>query len=207
MDSHESIVICIIIVITLLWYGTQNKPSYNRVPKKIWTYWREEPNGLVYPSKKELECVESWKKWNPEYEIITLTKKTFPGYVIIPNEIREHPIFIEHDRINTDFIHLVRLWTLAEHGGVWLDSTVMLTRPLDEWMFPRYAEFSGIYKEGIETYFMAVNRKSAFLREWVNSFSKLATATAAATANANAIHLSFKEVFYKFPAHLFVFNK
>jgi hypothetical protein len=134
------------VVCILLWYGTQHKTSYNRVPKKIWTYWREQPNGLVMPSKEELQCLASWKQWNPEYEIVTLTKKTLKGYVTIPQEIREHPNFSNPPSY---FVDLVRLWTLAEHGGVWLDPNVLVKAPLDKWMFPKYAEFSGFYAAAV----------------------------------------------------------
>jgi hypothetical protein len=188
------------VVCILLWYGTQHKTSYNRVPKKIWTYWREKPNGLVMPSKEELQCLASWKRWNPEYEIVTLTKKTLKGYVTIPQEIREHPNFSNPPSY---FVDLVRLWTLAEHGGVWLDPNVLVKAPLDKWMFPKYAEYSGFYEEGaghsavgpqgdsavggskgnsavggsnskIVTWFMAANKKCEMVRAWTDAFSKLA---------------------------------
>lgn len=197
----DAILVFGMVVAVLLWYGTQHKTSYNRVPKKIWTYWTAKPNGLVMPSKEELQCLASWKKWNPEYEIVTLTKKTLKGYVTIPEEIREHPNFNMEQRKDR-FVDLVRLWTLAEHGGVWLDSNVLVKAPLDKWMFPKYGEFSGFYaahsavggmQQGdsavggmqkaahsavgppkIATWFMAANKKCEMVRSWSTAFSKLA---------------------------------
>ena len=197
----DAILVFGMVVAVLLWYGTQHKTSYNRVPKKIWTYWTAKPNGLVMPSKQELQCLASWKKWNPEYEIVTLTKKTLKGYVTIPEEIREHPMFNMEDRKDI-FVDLVRLWTLAEYGGVWLDPNVLVKAPLDKWMFPKYGEFSGFYAAHsavggmqqddsavggtqkaahsavappkIATWFMAANKKCEMVRSWSTAFSKLA---------------------------------
>jgi hypothetical protein len=203
VHQMDAIIVFGAVVCILLWYGTQHKTSYNRVPKKIWTYWREQPNGLVMPSKEELQCLASWKQWNPEYEIVTLTKKTLKGYVTIPQEIREHPNFSNPPSY---FVDLVRLWTLAEHGGVWLDPNVLVKAPLDKWMFPKYAEFSGFYAAAISpqgdsavgpkgdsavggtqqaahsavgapkiaTWFMAANKKCEMVRSWTDAFSKLA---------------------------------
>ena len=48
---------------------------------------------------------------------IVLTSKTYKGYVTIPEELVSHPIFtLDKKR----FHDLVCLWTLVEHGGVWI---------------------------------------------------------------------------------------
>jgi hypothetical protein len=204
------------VVCVILWYGTQNKPSYNRAPKKIWTYLQEQNNGLVMPSKEEIMCITSWKKWNPEYEIVILTKKTLKGYITIPERIKNHPIFTDR------FIDLVRLWALEEHGGVWLDPNVVVKAPLDKWMFPKYAEFSGFYemskyenKEIINTWFMAANKKCKMIKAWTTAFSKLADyphldyylKSRSITHTRDPVQIAFQEVFYQFPRDTFILKK
>ena len=205
---NEFIVFGIIVAI-LLWYGLQNKyniTSYNRAPKKIWSFMTAQPNGLIKPTKVEQQCIKSWKKWNPEYEIVVLTKKTLHSYVTIPDEIREHPIFTDR------FIDLVRLWTLAEHGGVWLDSNVLVKAPLDKWMFPKYGEFSGFYEDPdtkIITWFMATNKKCDMVRAWADAFSELARYPHLDyfKSNADPVQIAFKEVFFRFRKDLFILQR
>lgn len=148
------IIIIIIIIICAL------KQDYNTVPKIIWTY---------LDSEKINKCIESWKKYT-DYEIIILTKKNYMGYVTIPTNLLTNPVF------NLHFSELIRLYILYEMGGVWIDPNVLLTAPLD-WMFPKYAEFSGFkndIKGNIETWFMACNKGSLFMKKWRDEFSQIA---------------------------------
>lgn len=125
-------------------------------------------------------CMKSWAIHNPNYEIILLTKQNYKGYVIIPEEISAHPSFNDTPQRFSD---LVRLWTLAEHGGVWIDASNLLKAPIDTWLFPKYAEFSGFYLDGfttdqkypvIESWFMACNKGSQFMKLWRDEFSTIA---------------------------------
>jgi hypothetical protein len=162
MESNETLMMVVIVILLTMYLWFRQKPNYNLAPKIIWTYWDR-------PSKSQELCKQSWKKWNPNYEIIVLTKKNYTGYVTIGEEIRNHPIFTDR------FSDLIHLWVLAERGGVWMDPTILLTAPLDQWLFPKYAEFSGFHLDKqIQMWFMAVNKKSAFLKMWRDEFSELA---------------------------------
>jgi hypothetical protein len=80
---------------------------------------------------------------------------------------------------------LIRIWTLAEHGGIWMDSSTILNAPLS-WVFPWYAEtkeFSGFYLDGftknqmypvIENWFLASRKESEFMKRWRDEFSQMA---------------------------------
>ena len=167
-------IIIFIITLIILIYGLTYSflyKDYNQVPKKIWTYW-DNPD---IPKTVKM-CMEGWKKYNPEYEIILLTKKNFFSYVNIPIEISSHPNFNMPNR----FADLVRIYTLAEHGGIWMDGSILLKAPLD-WLFPKYAEFSGFYMEAftkttpvIENCFLACNKGSPFIKLWKDEFTKIA---------------------------------
>lgn len=176
MKSDAIVIFLLIIIIILgLAFANWQKNDYNRHPKKIWTYW-DNPDRIPKTVKM---CMESWKKYNPEYEIILLTKQNFKGYVIIPEEISKHQSFNDSPQRFSD---LIRLWTLAEHGGVWIDASTLLKASLDSWIFPRYAEFSGFYLEGFTTdtkypviasWFMACNKDSKFIKLWRDEFSEI----------------------------------
>jgi mannosyltransferase OCH1-like enzyme len=111
--------------------------------------------------------IARWRALNPEYKIVILTKKTYQGYVTIPEDLRENPTFVPDH-----FPSLLKLWTLAEHGGVWLDPTYPLEKPLDDWLFPKYAEFAGIKHDEISTRLLAANKGSKFVEAWKKEFSE-----------------------------------
>jgi len=163
--------IMVLVILILVGYGVlfMEKAQYNKAPKIIWTYW-EEPDHL--DPKKRLsdqatKAIRSWEEHNPTYEIIILNKKTYKGYVTIPEEIRSHP------GINPDhLVDLIKLWILAERGGVWIDPEIILTKPLD--LFPKYGEFSGFQSGGvIDPSVMACNKGSPFMTMWRDEFSQI----------------------------------
>jgi len=173
----DGIIIFLIVIIIILGLAFANwqKKDYNRHPKKIWTYW-DNPDRIPKTVKM---CMKSWAIHNPNYEIILLTKQNYKGWVNIPLEIAVHPNFNDNP---TRFADLVRIYALAEHGGVWIDSSILLKAPLDSWLFPKYAEFSGFYiasftKEGlppvIENWFFACNKGSEFVRKWRDEFTQI----------------------------------
>jgi hypothetical protein len=165
------------IIMSILSLLFRQKAIYNQVPKKIWTYW-DNPDKI--PKSVKL-CMETWKKSNPDYEIILLTKKNFQGYVTIPDEVKSHPHFND---IPQRFSDLVRLYALAEHGGIWIDASVIIKKPFNDWLFPRPAEYSGFYMgpfsinqqtPAIENWFFAANKGSPFIKLWKQEFLEIAT--------------------------------
>lgn len=72
-----------------------------------------------------LKCIESWKKFLPEYELRLWNEETFDinsvPYVKEAYEARKFAFV-------TDY---VRLWALEQEGGVYLDTDVEILRPLD----------------------------------------------------------------------------
>jgi hypothetical protein len=183
MESHLIFIILIVMIMIGMALAFREKKNYNQAPKRIWTYWD--------PLSKDMDredripktvkmCLRNWAKWNPNYEIVLLTKKNYNGYVTIPSNVRTHPMFEGNP---SRFSELVRLWILAERGGIWMDPSVFLQAPLDDWMFPKYAEFSGFYRKEwtkdperpmIEPWFMACNKGCELIIKWRDAFSELA---------------------------------
>ena len=157
----------------------RQKQNYNLVPRRIWTYWENPDNPSKDIPRVVKLCMESWKKFNPDYEIVLLTKKNVKGYVTIPDEIRTHPHYNDSPQ---RFADLVRLYVLEEHGGIWIDASVLVKQSFDEWLFPKYGEFAGYYIGSycidkkipvIENWFLAANKGSKFIKLWKQEFLKI----------------------------------
>lgn len=175
MTTRVNIILLIAVIIIFIFIFRQ-KHNYNNAPKIIWTYW-DNPEKIPKTVKM---CIEGWKKYNPDYKVILLTKQNYQNYIDIPLEISQHPNF--NDNV-TRFADLLRIYVLAEHGGVWIDSSILLKSSLDSWLFSRPAEFSGFYiasftKKGlppvIENWFFACNKGSRFVELWKEEFLQIA---------------------------------
>lgn len=153
---NEFLLIVFLGVTLFLWMSEKRPP----VVKKRWLF-SDEPN-IVFDGG------------------IVLTSKTYKGYVTIPGELVGHPIFtLDAKR----FHDLVCLWTLAEHGGVWITPPMHsqhgdhsqhgIKKPLLE--YDSNKEFHGYYDtEGIDTRYMECIKGSAFIRAWRDEYSRLA---------------------------------
>ena len=70
------------------------------------------------------QCVASWKKYNPNYNIILLDDTTISDYVDI-------------EPFKGDFTsksEILRVKLLEKFGGFWADATLCCNRPLDNWI-------------------------------------------------------------------------
>ena len=103
------------------------------VPKKtfdaapIWVCWLQGEDQM--PALNSI-CVNSIREHAGVHPVIFLAKEDIASYVTVPTSIEKA---FETGRIKpaiyTDY---VRCALLACYGGAWLDSTILLTRPLDE---------------------------------------------------------------------------
>lgn len=91
------------------------------IPKNIYSYWDSE----VYPPLV-IHCISSWKRLNPSFEVFIysddMIKKTF-------NPPEEY--FKLCPAHKSDWS---RLQLLKTYGGVWLDATIFLHKPLSSWI-------------------------------------------------------------------------
>jgi hypothetical protein len=97
--------------------------------KIIWQFWQQ---GIGANTPKVVRiCFDSVKKHSNGYQVVVLSKDTLNEY------IDELPDFVwkKFGTGGFDFpkiANLVRLQLLSAYGGVWLDSTIYLTKPLEE---------------------------------------------------------------------------
>lgn len=97
--------------------------------KIIWQFWQQ---GIDEKTPKLVRAsFNSVKKYSNGYQVILLSKETLKDYV------DELPDFVweKFGKGGFDFpkiANLVRLQLLSAYGGVWLDSTIYLTKPLEK---------------------------------------------------------------------------
>lgn len=92
------------------------------IPKKIHYCWF---GGNPIPEKDRL-CIESWKKFCPDYEIVCWDES---NYDVTKNRYMKEAYEAKKWGFVPDF---GRLDIVYEHGGIYLDTDVELLRPLDD---------------------------------------------------------------------------
>ncbi len=92
------------------------------IPKKIHYFWfggNEKPKSVV-------KCINSWKKYCPDYEIIEWNETNFDVHCMP---------FVEqaYEAKKYAFVSdVARLIVVYEHGGIYMDTDVEVIKPLDD---------------------------------------------------------------------------
>ena len=73
-------------------------------------------------------CIESWRKFLPDYKIIEWNEDNFD---INCNNWVKHSYENKKYAFTSDF---ARLWALYQNGGIYMDTDVELYKPLDEFL-------------------------------------------------------------------------
>lgn len=136
------------------------------IPKTIWMLWQQ---GWDNAPELVKACAESWKRNNPDWEIRLLNEadlsKTIRGYDKIRSSLPR--------QARAD---IARTMLLDQHGGVWADSSLYCTRPLDEWL-PDVTR-SGFFMfadprpyRSLDNWFIVGSKKNYLLSAMVEVFS------------------------------------
>ena len=104
------------------------------IPKKIHYCWF----GRGEKSKLAIRCIESWKKYCPDYEIIEWNED---NYDVNKNEYTSWCYRNKKWAFLSDY---VRLDVVNEYGGIYFDTDVELIKPLDDLV--KYDAFYGLEK-------------------------------------------------------------
>ena len=98
-------------------------------PYRIWQYWEQ---GLENAPEIVQACLDSVVKHNPDIERVIISPKNVREYVNIPEfiyKLKEKGIIKL-----AQFSDILRTYLLVEHGGCWIDATVLLTAPLPKYI-------------------------------------------------------------------------
>lgn len=129
------------------------------IPKIIHFVWF---GGNPYPEKIRF-CINSWKKYLPEYEFKLWNEDTFDiaNSCDFPREAYENKKWA----FASDY---VRLWALNKYGGVYLDTDIEICKPLDQFLNERMV--LGTDEGGYLTAFMASEKEHPFLQEVIEHY-------------------------------------
>lgn len=143
-----------------------------KIPKIVWTYWHNAELPLVVE-----RCIQGWRKLNPEYTVHVLHADNLGDFIDdIPATLSQLNVAKQTDWIRLELLH--------KYGGIWLDSSTILTQPLNWVESERQsngAEFVGYYIDGfttnksfpvVESWFLAAPAGSRFIADWLHVFRK-----------------------------------
>lgn len=141
------------------------------IPKLIWTYWND-PNKVPNVVKR---CISNWKIVNgSEYNIYILSTENCKKF--ISSEFPQNFNTLTPQR-QADWI---RCAVLKEHGGIWLDASIILTESLN-WLvnftfnkegflyYNKSHTINSLYPI-VENWFIASIPNGKFITAWFNEF-------------------------------------
>ena len=76
-------------------------------------------------------CLQSWQRRNPAWTVRALTEDNLADHL---DFAAVYPDVKAANMPAAALSDMIRVALLAEHGGVWADSTVFCSTPLDEWI-------------------------------------------------------------------------
>ena len=106
--------------------------QYSLVPpslfeNKVWICWLQGEE--VAPSIVK-KCIASTRKNLPDFDVIVLTEKNIFDYVTLPNYVLKK--YKDGFISRTHFSDIVRMNLIAQQGGLWVDSTIFMSKPLSK---------------------------------------------------------------------------
>ena len=180
----------------------------------LWQYW-ESPDGTIPPLVQA--CLNSVEKYKGDKcQRILLTPENVKDYVDIPQIFWD---LKERGKIKTAFFSdILRTCLLIQHGGIWIDSTVLLTEELPSYITDAdlfvFQNDLKIDLDGLNmaSYFIAAKKDNKILKEtlaaliqyWkennflVNYFTFLHTFTMVTQASKENKELFSKVPFFNF---------
>jgi hypothetical protein len=116
------------------------------------------------------KCVESWKYYNPDWNIFLLDNNNLDNYIKLDT-------YIDISKKNIELCHIsdiIRLILLQKYGGLWVDSTLFCNKPLDNWL-PNYIRegffaFNKPYPNILlSNFFLYAEKNNYIINLWLDS--------------------------------------
>lgn len=117
-------------------YNEMDTSLSNNYP--VWFIWWQGEEAM--PAIVKI-CYQTLKKYSNGHKINLITKDNFHDFISIPDYILKK---LNNKQLSiTHFSDLFRMCLLYQYGGLWLDSTVLLTGPLQP--FPQICSHLGFW--------------------------------------------------------------
>lgn len=132
----------------------------NKIPKKIHYCWF----GRNPLNEMAVKCIESWKKYLPDYEIIEWNEDTFDvSSVKFTREAYKEKKWA----FVSDY---VRLWALYNEGGIYMDTDIEVIKSYNELL--ENDAFGGFENRNlVTTGVIGAKSKSLWIKELLDSYS------------------------------------
>lgn len=129
------------------------------IPKKIHYCWF---GGKELPPLAK-KCIESWKKYCPDYEIIEWNEKNFD--ININQYTKE-----AYDNKKWAFVSdVARIYALYNHGGIYMDTDVEIIKNIDEFLNDKaFIGFEAI--DRIQTGIIACQKGNKIIKEILDDY-------------------------------------
>jgi hypothetical protein len=177
-------VIAIIVLLVILCWPkngrtmTERRPWNMTIPKVIWSFWHDAED---MPEIVKT-CMKSWTVHNPGYRINIVTRNTVKDFLPdIDASKWTHADGLAH------FADRVRINLLVRYGGIWIDASILCTRPL-QWIHDlrekHDSDVVAFYIDGfttdkrypvIENWFIASIEGSPVILEWKREMDRVDT--------------------------------
>ena len=126
--------------------------------KRIFTFWEKQDKKPAYIDL----CIDTWKKYLPEYEIIELNYSNLEQW--IGRNYYDKILFEEFDETKESYA--IRAAVLERHGGVWFDADTIITSDKIHELINSAPDSELIILDGM-TRFMAAKKHSRILKIWI----------------------------------------
>lgn len=110
------------------WQNSRNLTltSDDFISRKIWFFWYQ---GIEKSPPIVQLCANYLMKFRGQYDVHFLSKDNYSEYINIPSYIVDK---VTAGKISVvHFSDILRFSLLAEYGGVWMDGSVLITKPFD----------------------------------------------------------------------------
>lgn len=128
------------------------------IPKKIHYFWF----GNNPKSELIMDCIESWKKFAPDYEIVEWNEKNcdIKECRYVEEAYKAKKWAFVSDYFRTKIIY--------ENGGIYLDTDMELTKPID--FLTLHTSFFHFETENVAAGIFGALPKNEIMNEWFNSY-------------------------------------
>lgn len=156
---------------------SSDKKMNSKPEKIIWWMWLQGEENAPSICKA---CLASIRKELPDYKVVVLTNDNIFDYVKIPEIIKNK--YQQGLIYRTQFSDYMRTALLVEHGGIWVDSTVLFTDNPKEYlelplfMFKEFS-FQKDYPSAASSWFIASCKHHPILEATLNLLTKYWTDT------------------------------